>query len=227
MNTPTEIKMVEQTEALGLYLDALFETPEFDEILEEDITPAEVTPAGETNPGDERTVIEESTLESQVQVPNQNSREWTKKEFKAVILEIDGMSVAIPMKYIRGIKEFPEELVRFEGMEPWMKGIFIEEEQEIQVVDARKYMLISNQREIDNEENQHKPELIILIGDGRWGLACQKVTRPIRIEPDQVRWKGSDRVRPWLLGVLRDQPCIVLEGEAFIQTLEALSGDSG
>ena len=56
----------------------------------------------------------------------------------------------------------------------------------------------ANDREIEMEEETKKPEFIVQIGDGRWGLACHSADRVVMLEPDQVRWSGTER-RPSLV----------------------------
>ncbi len=202
-----DVKVSNQTEALGLYLDALFrEQPEIEKNLTESVVAVET---------------EVAELEEPKQIRRFDGQpEWATESFQTLFIDIDGMDIAIPMEAMSGIRKYPEKLTELPNSAEWVDGSFQLHGSSIQVVNARKLFLLSNNREIDSGEELKTPEFIVQIGDGRWGLACHSADRAIKLEPDQVRWSGAERRRPWLLGMIKEHLCALLDGEEFIKYLD-------
>ena len=207
-----EAKVSNQTEALGLYLEALFRPQ--DEI--EEIVKTAVKE--ETVPEVDQAF--EQIIDAQPKVEIDGCPEWAQQTFQTLFIDIDGMDIAIPMEMMSGIRKYPDNLTQFPNSAPWIDGTFQLHGTNTQVVNARKLFLLSNDRVIDENEELKKPEFIVQIGDGRWGLACHSADRALMLEPEQVRWSGSERRRPWLLGMIKEHLCALLDGEEFIKHLD-------
>lgn len=220
-----EEKVSNQTEALGLYLDALFrEQPEVDQssVIEAPITaPAVQIVTAVSIP--ENTVMQTDLEPEEALAPIEladGQPEWAAEAFQTLFIDIDGMDIAIPMEAMSGIRKYPEHLTQIPNSAEWVDGTIQLRGVNIQVVNARKLFLLSNNREIDDAEELKTPEFIVQIGDGRWGLACHSADRALMLEPDQVRWSGSERRRPWLLGMIKEHLCALLDGDEFIKYLD-------
>ena len=206
MNTSLkqQVKVSDQTEALGLYLEALFR----EQPVVEDVQPE----------------IAVEVIEQTEKAPkdiNDGRPTWAEQAFQTLFIDIDGMDIAIPMSAMSGIRKYPESLGQIPDAPSWVDGTFESHGTNIQVVNARRLFLSSNNREIDAEEETNKPEFIVQIGDGRWGLACHSADRAVMLEPDQVRWSGSERRRLWLLGMIKEHLCALIDGEEFINYLDS------
>ena len=62
---------------------------------------------------------------------------------------------------------------------------------------------------------------IILMGGGKWGLACDSVSEVITLQQDKVRWRGDNSKRPWLAGTVVDQMCALLDVDKFVELLNS------
>jgi purine-binding chemotaxis protein CheW len=60
---------------------------------------------------------------------------------------------------------------------------------------------------------------LVLIGEGRWGLAASAIGQVISLRPEDVKWRGSQGQRPWLAGTVIQHMCALLEVEAFLELL--------
>jgi purine-binding chemotaxis protein CheW len=52
---------------------------------------------------------------------------------------------------------------------------------------------------------------VISLYGADWGLAVDEVMNSVRLDPDQVRWRGQRSKRPWLAGTVVDQMCALLD----------------
>lgn len=211
MSTTLEqpVKVADQTEALGLYLDALFREQPETETVEDQITPTTIV---EVEAEQVEEVVKSTLLDGRP--------EWAEKAFQTLFIDIDGMDIAVPMEAMSGIRKYPDQLTQIPNSASWIEGTFKSHGQNIQVVNARKLFLLSSNRKIDTEEELKKPEFIVQMGDGRWGLACHSADRAVMLEPDQIRWSGAERRRPWLLGMIKEHLCALLDGDEFIKYLD-------
>jgi len=207
-----QINVTEQSEALGLYLDELLQ--EQTEIDFQDESQTFLTQTTESEHTEE--VV-------QAKVSNDHTK-WAHQAFQTLFMEIDGIEIAIPMADMSGLIKYPDQLIKQVDSAPWIDGIFELDETKMQVVNARNFFLLSNNREIDPEEEFKKPEFIVKIGDGQWGLACHAADRAAMLEPDQVRWSGTEKRRPWLLGMIKKPLCMLLDGEELINYLKDGAG---
>ncbi len=204
-----QVKISDQREALSLYLEGLFHEQPETAIVEDQIAPETITKV-DTEQAEE--VAENTLLDGQP--------EWAEKAFQTLFIDIDGMDIAIPMEAMSGIRKYPDELTQLPNTASWVDGTFKSHGQSIQVVNARKLFLLSNNREVDGDEELKAPEFIVQIGDGRWGLACHSADRAVMLEPEQVRWSGAERRRPWMLGMIKEHLCALLDGDEFIKYLD-------
>ena len=202
-------KVFDQAEALGLYLDDLFcEQPKT--VEEQNIVKLATPIVAETEAEE---IVEKILADGQP--------EWAEKAFQTLFIDIDGMDVAIPMNIMSGIRKYPDQLTQVPDAAPWIDGTLQHYDAHIQVVNARKLFLSSNHGEVDAEEELKKPDFIVQIGNGNWGLACHSADRAIMLKPDQVRWSGAERRRPWMLGMIKKHLCILLDGDEFIKYLDS------
>lgn len=227
-----QVKVSDQTEALGLYLEALFrEQPETD-LEEKKVDVVTEVPSAEIDQKKDQESdqkVDQDLDQKLDQKPDQKIKpeliddgrpEWARESFQTLFVDIDGMSIALPMTAMSGIKTYPDQLNQIPNSVSWIDGSFQSRGKNIQVVNTRKLFLLSSNREIDPKEEVKKPEFIVQIGDGRWGLACHSADHAVMLEPDQVRWSGAERRRPWLLGMVKEHLCALLDGDELIKYLD-------
>ncbi|MCY1336302.1 hypothetical protein D9M69_221050 [compost metagenome] len=60
-----------------------------------------------------------------------------------------------------------------------------------------------------------------------WGLAVHQVSRSLRLDPAEVKWRGRRQQRPWLAGTVIDQMCALLDVSALAGMLDGGKPGSG
>jgi len=61
---------------------------------------------------------------------------------------------------------------------------------------------------------------LLLLRSANLALACQAVMGERFITPDQVRWREQRGSRPWLLGMMSDSPCALIDVETLVAGLD-------
>jgi len=197
MSKPTHLAEPEQ--ALSAYLnDMLFE--ESNEVQSDDII----------------ATSQHAIALSQSEDKNHRNGHWRDSPFQALLFEIHGLKLAIPLHELNGILTWPEkDLPKLAGKPSWYLGLYSQDHQHTQVVDTAHIILPSKL-----QKNQEKSNFIILIADGNWGLACNKVSKVVTLSSEEVRWRQQAGKRPWLAGTVLDKMCSILDIEEFVKQLE-------
>jgi purine-binding chemotaxis protein CheW len=52
---------------------------------------------------------------------------------------------------------------------------------------------------------------VITLNGSDWGLAVDQVANAVRLDPEQVRWRGQRSQRPWLAGTVVAHMCALLD----------------
>jgi len=197
MSKPTHLAEPEQ--ALSAYLnDMLFE--ESNEVQSDDII----------------ATSQHAIALSQSKDKNHRNDHWRDSPFQALLFEIHGLKLAIPLHELNGILTWPEkDLPKLAGKPSWYLGLYSQDHQHTQVVDTAHIILPSKL-----QKNQEKSNFIILIADGNWGLACNKVSKVVTLSSEEVRWRQQAGKRPWLAGTVLDKMCSILDIEEFVKQLE-------
>jgi len=139
-------------------------------------------------------------------------------EFQILLFQVAGITLAVPLQQLEGILEWNDEVTSMPNSSPWFMGLLAERDQQIKVIDTGMLVVPSKFRANHSREDMQK---IILIGGGKWGLACDSVSEVITLQQDKVRWRGNNSKRPWLAGTVVDQMCALLDVEKFVELLSS------
>lgn len=185
-------KLLDQEQALSAYLnDMLNET----DIVDESPTTeqAEQPLATNTKPATTETA---STTEVVEPSPSTSIDE----PMQVLLMQLHGLKLAISVQDLSGILKWPEHpMSKIPGKPSWYLGVITNPQQYTQVVDIGHILL---------PEQTPEPlsaRYIVLIDDNRWGLACEKVSKVVTLEPDEIKWRRQAGQRKWLAGTLLDE----------------------
>jgi purine-binding chemotaxis protein CheW len=252
MNTPkseTRVLLAEQTEALTLYLDALFADKPMSMPVPVNAPPlpvatarvidlpstrvaavvvkapvAEVVAPPVIVPASPVTAIETSpqtTVATQLPEPRPD---WANEPFPCLLLKVQGLLLALPLVKLNRILPW-EQPTLIPGYAPWMLGALQQPGQarNLKVVDTAA--LVMPERAGQAASSVPGYQHIVMVGDGEWGLTCEDVSSIINIDPAKVRWRTNRTKRPWLAGTVIEHLCALLDAERLAEMLSAGSPD--
>jgi len=140
-----------------------------------------------------------------------------KEPFEALLIDIQGLQIAIPTHYISGIVTWPHKTSPEKTHSPdWYIADYKQAHQTIRVVNTSQIIFPS-----DYSHTHNSADFIIVIADEKWGLSCNKVNNITTLSPDIVTWRENPGQRAWLAGVIPKQNCSILNIDALIQKLES------
>ena len=226
--------LIDEHQALGVYLEALLE--EVPDTLSETavaerpvITAKEILTPPVIAPPQELPVIEEKTevvtpVQEEVQVeqkievvvPTESDvPDYASAHFDALLFKVCGVKLAVPLKELNGILEWPETITEMPGHSPWFVGVVKNLEDSVNLIDTALIVVPEKLRQAFPTETGQRCKRVVLIGGGKWGLACDSVEEVITLAPSNVRWRTSRTKRRWLAGTVIEHMSALIDPEEF------------
>ncbi len=217
--------LVEQKDALGVYIEALLrEEAQPDWVEPEPPTAlAEPTPVL-APPVLAPLIVPETEQPPAAPIPAAKVQEdappaWAEGSIQALLFKVAGLTLAVPLVELSGIQPWEKGTVTpIPGRISWYLGLMQYREHSVPVVDTAELVLPADRLAalVPAEERLGR---VVFIDDGRWGLACDEVAEVITLEPEQVRWRSNRTKRRWLAGTVIEQMCAIIDPPAFARML--------
>lgn len=229
--------LVDSQHALRVYLDALLCETAFAEPVPDTITEPvaeSVTESHQTGVVEMETVTEASSTVADIDVaPEPGSvaeaiiqPDWAQRRFQCLSFQVAGITFASPLEKLNEIMELKEGMTELSGRAPWMVGLLSNRDQNVQVVDLA-HIAMPEERRGDIAPVCERARHVILIGDGRYGLAADSLSRVLTLAPDEVRWRSGRSRRPWLAGTAVEAMCAILDIDNLCARLAAELSPAG
>ncbi len=217
-----DAKLMEQQGAVMSYLeDLLLEVPETvpDEIPDNVITafPQQSEPAQQAQP-DLATDKEENLEQAQTKPKVKGAPDWAEQEFQCLMFKVVGISLAVPLVKLNGVIPWDNSLTPMPGHSAAFLGLLRHLGQNVKIMDTAQVILPQAQLQqvATAEERINK---IMLMDEGRWGLACDDIGEVITLQAQDVRWRTEAGRRPWLAGTISERLCALLDTDVMARIL--------
>ncbi|USH03210.1 chemotaxis protein CheW [Grimontia kaedaensis] len=226
---------VETTVEVEAVVEPVFETivethVEADvQAMVEEAVEAEVVAEPEVVVATEKTVTEEVTdsvdteietaSEPETQADEDIAPPWqniaSEYAFQVLFFESFGVTYAVPLAELGGIHKL-EDCNHLIGRPDWYLGLQTERDQQLDVVDTAKWVM---PEKIADNSHRDDYSYIVILGDSKWGLACDALLGTESLNGEQVRWREQAGKRPWLAGLVKQKMCALIHVEALIAML--------
>ncbi len=178
-------------------------------------TPAPVlTPAPVMTPTVElvEPVAELSTLASQRTPTPPPAREgrpaWADEPFECLLFDVAGLTLAVPLICLGSIYPLAgHELTPLFGQPDWFLGILPCQAGNLKVLDTARWVMPDRYRDDFRQGLQY----VISVQGYEWGLAVHQVSRSLRLDPNEIKWRSHRGQRPWLAGTVIEHMCALLD----------------
>ncbi|VXC14322.1 Purine-binding chemotaxis protein CheW [Pseudomonas sp. 8BK] len=155
-------------------------------------------------------VVEAVQLAPQV-VPEplpQGRPEWAQGPFECLLFDVAGLTLAVPLVCLGSIYPLEgQELTPLFGQPDWFLGILPCQAGNLKVLDTARWVMPDRYRDDFREGLQY----VISVEGYEWGLAVHQVSRSIRLDPNEVKWRSQRTQRPWLAGTVIEHMCALLD----------------
>ena len=138
----------------------------------------------------------------------QGRPEWAQGPFECLLFDVAGLTLAVPLVCLGSIYPLDgQELTPLFGQPDWFLGILPCQAGNLKVLDTARWVMPDRYRDDFREGLQY----VISVEGYEWGLAVHQVSRSIRLDPNEVKWRTQRTQRPWLAGTVIEHMCALLD----------------
>lgn len=130
---------------------------------------------------------------------------WAEAEFSSLMFQVNGQTLAIPVLELSGVAPCPEIITPMPGQPAWHMGVLEYRGRKMVAVDLTKVLGLR-----DLADSVARGCYLLAVDDGRYGLRCDSIPEPIKVDPDDVRWSHAADGQGLLAGILSKQMCPLL-----------------
>jgi purine-binding chemotaxis protein CheW len=141
---------------------------------------------------------------------------WAEEPFECLLFDVAGLTLAVPLICLGSIYPLEgQELTPLFGQPDWFLGILPSQAGNLKVLDTARWVMPDRYREDFREGLQY----VISVQGYEWGLAVHQVSRSIRLDPAEVKWRSQRTQRPWLAGTVIEHMCALLDVAALAELI--------
>ncbi len=141
---------------------------------------------------------------------------WGEEPFECLLFDVAGLTLAVPLVCLGSIYPLADqELTPLFGQPDWFLGILPSQAGNLKVLDTARWVMPDRYRDDFREGLQY----VISVQGYEWGLAAHQVSRSIRLDPSEVKWRTQRSQRPWLAGTVIEHMCALVDVTALAELI--------
>lgn len=142
--------------------------------------------------------------------------QWGEQPFECLLFDVAGLTLAVPLVCLGSIYPLAgQELTPLFGQPDWFLGILPSQAGNLKVLDTARWVMPDRYRDDFREGLQY----VISVQGYEWGLAVHQVSRSIRLDPREVKWRSQRSQRPWLAGTVIEHMCALVDVTALAELI--------
>ena len=141
--------------------------------------------------------------------PTSNGRPaWAEEPFECLLFDVAGLTLAVPLVCLGSIYPLAgHDLTPLFGQPDWFLGILPSQSGNLKVLDTARWIMPDRYRDDFRQGLQY----VISVQGYEWGLAVHQVSRSLRLDPNEIKWRSQRGQRPWLAGTVIEHMCALLD----------------
>ena len=133
---------------------------------------------------------------------------WAAEPFECLLFDVAGLTLAVPLVCLGSIYSLAgQELTPLFGQPDWFLGILTCQAGNLKVLDTARWGMPDRYRDDFRQGLQY----VISVQGYEWGLAVHQVSRSLRLDPAEIKWRSQRGQRPWLAGTVIEHMCALLD----------------
>ncbi|CAD5108340.1 CheW domain-containing protein [Zestomonas carbonaria] len=141
---------------------------------------------------------------------------WAEVPFECLLFDVAGLTLAVPLVCLGSIYPLADqELTPLFGQPDWFLGLLPCQAGNLKVLDTARWLIPDRYREDFRQGLQY----VISVNGYEWGLAVHQVSRSVRLDPAEVKWRSQRSQRPWLAGTVIEHMCALLDVAALARLI--------
>ena len=142
--------------------------------------------------------------------------------FQALMFKVAGLSLAVRLVELNGVLEWDESaLTEMPGHSPFFLGVMQYLGKSIPIVDTARLVFPADKLiSLNADKPYERVKRIVLIDDGKWGLASDEIAEVVDLSADSVKWRENRSKRKWMAGTVIEHMCALVDAAGFSEMLE-------
>ncbi|MBK5536248.1 CheW domain-containing protein [Pseudomonas sp. TH08] len=141
---------------------------------------------------------------------------WASEAFECLLFDVAGLTLAVPLVCLGSIYSLAgHELTPLFGQPEWFLGILPSQAGNLKVLDTARWVMPDRYRDDFRQGLQY----VISVQGYEWGLAVHQVSRSLRLDPNEIKWRSHRGQRPWLAGTVIEHMCALLDVSALAELI--------
>ncbi|WP_455926392.1 chemotaxis protein CheW [Pseudomonas putida] len=141
---------------------------------------------------------------------------WAAEPFECLLFDVAGLTLAVPLVCLGSIYALAgHELTPLFGQPNWFLGILPSQAGNLKVLDTARWVMPDRYR----DDFQQGLQYVISVQGYEWGLAVHQVSRSLRLDPAEIKWRSQRGQRPWLAGTVIEHMCALLDVSALAELI--------
>lgn len=133
---------------------------------------------------------------------------WAAEPFECLLFDVAGLTLAVPLVCLGSIYPLAgHDLTPLFGQPDWFLGILPSQAGNLKVLDTARWVMPDRYRDDFRQGLQY----VISVQGYEWGLAVHQVSRSLRLNPNEIKWRSHRGQRPWLAGTVIEHMCALLD----------------
>jgi purine-binding chemotaxis protein CheW len=133
---------------------------------------------------------------------------WAAEPFECLLFDVAGLTLAVPLVCLGSIYPLAgHDLTPLFGQPNWFLGILPSQAGNLKVLDTARWIMPDRYRDDFRQGLQY----VISVQGYEWGLAVHQVSRSLRLDPNEIKWRSHRGQRPWLAGTVIEHMCALLD----------------
>jgi len=133
---------------------------------------------------------------------------WADEPFECLLFDVAGLTLAVPLVCLGSIYPLAgHDLTPLFGQPDWFLGILPSQAGNLKVLDTARWIMPDRYRDDFRQGLQY----VISVQGYEWGLAVHQVSRSLRLDPKEIKWRTHRGQRPWLAGTVIEHMCALLD----------------
>ena len=203
---------------------------EIAEVVAEDIIAEDIIEVQESiTVQPKTTIIEEVELAPEPEVvlepqpePIEQKIEIPDEPFQVLMFKVAGLSLAVRLVELNGVLEWDENaLTEMPGHSPFFLGVIQYLGKSIPIVDTARLVFPADKLiSLSADKPYERVKRIVLIDDGKWGLACDEIAEVVDLNAESVKWRENRSKRKWMAGTVIEHMCALVDAAGFSEMLD-------
>ena len=141
---------------------------------------------------------------------------WAAEPFECLLFDVAGLTLAVPLVCLGSIYALAgHELTPLFGQPSWFLGILPSQAGNLKVLDTARWVMPDRYR----DDFQQGLQYVISVQGYEWGLAVHQVSRSLRLDPGEIKWRSQRGQRPWLAGTVIEHMCALPDVSALAELI--------